>query len=304
MRVSIIGAGCVGSVIATRLCSVEGAEVTLLALGERADRLRSRGLVVNGRRYDIPLLPPGADEPDLVVVCVKNYQLERACSELRGWIGPETVILPLLNSISPVPAIREHLPGQRVLYGYISRIDASRDGERFEYHIAGDIHFGHAANAGEDPFVGEVARLLSEAGFAVSVDADMVRSVWRKWMLNVGANQISALTEADYVQFGRIPDIEKVLRMAMGELLALAQREGVGLRESDVDELVEYLTTYPYPKKTSMLQDVLARRKTEVEAISGEVLRLSEKWGQPCPVNETMYCLIKAKEQAYLYGES
>lgn len=73
-------------------------------------------------------------------------------------------------------------------------------------------------------------------------------------------------------------------------------------RECDMSKAVtiEYLTTYPYPKKTSMLQDVLAHRKTEVDYISGDVVRLAHKWNYPCPVNLTMYYLIKSKEQAYL----
>ena len=131
----------------------------------------------------------------------------------------------------------------------------------------------------------------------------MKRGVWRKWMLNVGANQISALTEADYLKFGEIPEIEQVLRLAMHELLIIACYEGVNLSTQDISELIEYLTTYPYPKKTSMLQDILAHRKTEIDYISGDIVRLSRKWNCPCPVNLAMYYLIKSKEACYLSGK-
>lgn len=300
MRYAVMGAGCVGSVVATRLAD-SGFDVSLVAEGERASRLARDGLTVNGRVYRLPLLEEGC-APDLVFMCVKNYQLREACSELAPYLDGDTAILPLLNSITPAQVIGDCLPGAKVLYGYISRIDACRAAGGFSYHIAGDIHFGYARNESPAPFLEDVAADLETAGFTASVDADMRRSIWRKWMLNVGANQVSALAEADYVDFGRIPEIEAVLRAAMGELLELAWREGVSLEQSDVDGLVEYLMTYPYPKKTSMLQDVLARRKTEIEAISGEVVALGERHALSCPVNATMYNLIRAKEQTYLDG--
>ena len=178
-------------------------------------------------------------------------------------------------------------------------------------------------------------------------------------MLNIGANQVSALTEADYLQFSRIPELGKVLMLAMQELLILAGYENVELSTKDVLEIMEYLrqyriiqvcglrsqvfrqvgqiisahtdvwvlifgqadgtickqgvrrelcgvalTTYPYSKKTSMLQDTQAHRKTEIDYISGDLLKLSRKWNCLCPVNLTMYYLIKSKEKAYLsYSE-
>ena len=121
-----------------------------------------------------------------------------------------------------------------------------------------------------------------------------------KWMLNIGANQISALTNCDYLQFSRIPEIGKILMLAMHEVLILARYENVDLSTKEVLEIMKYLTTYPYPKKTSMLQDIQAHRKTEIDYISGDLLKLSRKWNCPCPVNLTMYYLIKSKEKAYL----
>ena len=86
----------------------------------------------------------------------------------------------------------------------------------------------------------------------------------------------------------------------MQELLNIACYEKVNLSTKDIMELIEYLTTYPYPKKTSMLQDVLAHRKTEIDYISGDIIKLSRKWNCPCPVNLTMFYLIKSKEKCYL----
>lgn len=300
MNISIIGAGCVGSVLAERLYNKESINVSLIATGKRADNLRRNGLMINGKKYNIPIMCENDLAPDLLFVCVKNYDLENAFCDIDTYIDEHTIILPLLNSVSPTPTIQKHFPKNRVLYGYITKIDAYRSGKEYCYNIAGDIHFGYANNESVKSELIQIQKDLQSAGFNAFIDKDMVRGVWRKWMLNVGANQVSALTEADYLQFAQIPEIEKILKLAMQELLMIACYENVNLGTEDIREIIEYLTTYPFPKKTSMLQDILAKRKTEVDYISGDIIALSQKWNCPCPVNLTMYYLIKSKQSTYL----
>ena len=299
MKISIIGAGCVGSVIAEQLVDKKYVSVSFIAEGVYKERLIDKGDTVNGRRYNIPLLMKG-EYPDVVFVCVKSYDLEKACEDIKPFVSKETIIIPLLNSISPTPFIQSVFPENRVLFGYISGIDSCADSGSFRYNIAGDLHFGYANNKTVRDELLKIKKAFDDTDFRVYIDADMIKGVWKKWMLNIGANQVSALTEADYLQFSRIPEIGKVLMLAMQELLILAGYENVELSTKDVLEIMEYLTTYPYPKKTSMLQDIQERRKTEIDYISGDLLKLSRKWNCPCPVNLTMYYLIKSKEKAYL----
>ena len=225
-----------------------------------------------------------------------------ACMDMKSYMDGGTLILPLLNSVTPTPAIQQYYPDNKVLYGYISKIDAynNNDGSGFYYNVAGDIHFGYANNEHVAPELEKIRDVLVTAGFTVNIDVDMMRGIWKKWMLNVGANQVSALTEANYIQFSKIKEIHHILRLAMQELLIIASYEGVNLSTGDINETLEYLTTYPYPKKTSMLQDIQAHRRTEVDYISGDVIKLAHKWNCPSPVNLTMYYLIKAKEATYL----
>lgn len=301
MKISIIGAGCVGSVIAKHISDAFSTKnLRFIAEGEYAERLKSDGVIVNDKVYDISILTKEEEKPDLIFVCVKNFHLEQACLDIEKYIGKQTIILPLLNSVSPTPTIKEFFPENRVLYGYINKIDCYKNGDGYKYNIPGDIHFGYENNDIVAKELKEIYDILNKAGFSTYIDKDMIRGVWRKWMLNVGANQVSALTEANYIQFSQIDEIEQVIRLAMHELLIIASYEKVNLSTKDIEELITYLTTYPYPKKTSMLQDVLARRKTEIDYISGDVLTLSRKWNYPCPVNLTMYYLIKSKEKAYL----
>ena len=300
MRVGIIGAGCVGSVLAERISSLKySTDVYFIAKGKYIERLRN-GINVNDNLVKVKIADETTSPLDLIFVCVKNFDLLTACEDMRPYLNDNTIIFPLLNSVTPTPNIKEYYPNNRVLYGYISKIDAYNDGNGFRYNVAGEIHFGYSENPDPKPELLEIKDMLAMSGFTVFVDKDMKRGIWKKWMLNVGANQVSALTEADYIKFSKIPEIHHILRLAMQELLIIASYEGVNLGTRDIAETIEYLTTYPYPKKTSMLQDVLAHRKTEVDYISGDVVRLAHKWNCPCPVNLTMYYLIKSKEQAYL----
>lgn len=301
MKIGIIGAGCVGSVLAERLSCLKNIDVFFIARRKYIERLQN-GIQVNGRQIHIPVPEPGQYIADLLIVCVKNYDLDQACMDMKSYMDGGTLILPLLNSVTPTPAIQQYYPDNKVLYGYISKIDAynNNDGSGFYYNVAGDIHFGYANNEHVAPELEKIRDILVTAGFTVNIDVDMMRGIWKKWMLNVGANQVSALTEANYIQFSKIKEIHHILRLAMQELLIIASYEGVNLSTGDINETLEYLTTYPYPKKTSMLQDIQAHRRTEVDYISGDVIKLAHKWNCPSPVNLTMYYLIKAKEATYL----
>ena len=86
----------------------------------------------------------------------------------------------------------------------------------------------------------------------------------------------------------------------MNEILRIAKAEGIVLTVEDRDETIQYLTTFPLPKKTSMLQDVEAKRRTEIDDMGGMVRMYSNKWNIPTPVNDTLFLSIKAKETIYL----
>ena len=205
MRVGIIGAGCVGSVLAERISTLKhSTEIYFIAKERYAERLRN-GIVVNDTRVNIKVLCEDASSLDLIFVCVKNFDLLSACEDIRPFVDGHTILFPLLNSVTPTPSIKEVYPNNRVLYGYISKIDAYNDGHGFKYNVAGDIHFGYSENSNPKPELIEIKEMLDLAGFTTFIDKDMKRGIWKKWMLNVGANQVSALTEADYIKSPKIP---------------------------------------------------------------------------------------------------
>ena len=115
-------------------------------------------------------------------------------------------------------------------------------------------------------------------------------------MLNVGINQISAILKAPYGVFQTLPDAQKLFSSACREVLPLAQKEGVSLSEVDISECLKVFKTLSPVSKTSMLQDVEAGRKTEVESFALAVINLGKKHGIPTPVNEMLYHMIRVLE--------
>ncbi|HET6452177.1 MAG TPA: 2-dehydropantoate 2-reductase, partial [Spirochaetia bacterium] len=296
------GAGAVGAAVAALIADKAPGAVSVLAGGERARRYRQDGFLLNGARRDFPLVAPeDTSEPDLVVVAVKTYQLDQLITDLRRHVGPATLILSLLNGISSEEALARAFGAEKVPLAMILGIDAVREGHATRFSGRGRIHFGDPENV-EGAWSERVTRIASffqEAGVPFAVPADMVRSLWFKFMINVGINQASAVLRATYGRFQVDGDAKDLMESAMRETVALSRALGTGLEESDVAEWGRTLSKLAPEGKTSMLQDVEAGRRTEVDAFAGTVMALAEPRGLSVPVNRTLFRLIRAAERGY-----
>jgi 2-dehydropantoate 2-reductase len=300
--VLVVGAGAVGAAMAGLVAEKAPGAVSVLAAGERARRYRKEGFLLNGARRDFPLVSPeDRSEPDLVIVAVKTHQLDRAIIDMGNHVGPKTLILSLLNGITSEEALSRAFGAEKVLLAMILGIDAVREGNATRFSGRGKIHFGDARNTegAWSERVRRIAAFFQEAGVPFVVPPYMVRSLWFKFMINVGINQVSAVLRAPYGAFQADGDAKRLMESAMRETVALSGALGTGLAESDMAEWDQTLQRLAPDGKTSMLQDVEAGRKTEVDAFAGTVMTLAEPHGLPVPVNRTLFGLIRAMERRY-----
>lgn len=295
-RVALIGLGAIGSAYALRLNAAPGTELTVVAGGARRTRLE-RGVTINGSRECFSVAEEGAPA-DLVLFCTKFHQLDRAIPDVQSFVGPDTLLLSLLNGISSDARIGQTYGMENVLYGKCVGIDAVRDESGVRFSSVGYIQFGRLKNDPVAPEVRAVAALFDAAGIPYEIPVDMLRAIWWKFMANVGVNQASAVLGAPYGVFLDVPKARALMRGAMEEVIALSKTAGVHLGPADMDELDRVLSGISRDGKTSMLQDVEAGRKTEVELFSGAVIELGKEYGIPTPVNETLHRIIVAKEKA------
>jgi len=298
-RVVICGAGAMGSVYAARIHALDPDGLVVVAKGERRARLEREGLTVNGRSFRVRCLSP--DEPgaaaDLVIVAVKHHHLPSAIEDVRGFVGDQTLLMSLLNGVTSEEALGRAFGREKVLYAYEIRTDAVRNGTTTRHSNEGHITLGVADGDRSDPRVSAVCKFLERAKISHDVPDDIVRGLWWKFMFNVGVNQVSAVLRAPYGAFADVPEVRALTRLASLEAIAVAERQGVHIAPSDVDAIFPILARLTRDGKTSMLQDVEAGRKTEVELFAGTVVELGRRHGIPTPVNELLGQMIAALEQ-------
>lgn len=300
MRIAMIGMGAVGSVFGMDLYNAWPEDFFAIAAGSRAERLRREGLQVNGQTYPIRVEEPaaGVKTAELIFVCVKNYGLDGAIADMRPFVGEGTVIVPLLNGISATPRLREAFPKARVLFGIAMGIDARRTVNAIDFTTRGVLQFGWEQNA--EPYAPEVQlvhKALAKTPIPLEIAPDMERAVWKKWMLNVGYNQVTAAVDCFIYECTTVPNYFKLTSAAMQEVVELAKARGVDLTEDDRRETEQFMAEFPKTAQTSMHQDIKAGRITEVESFSGTLLAYAEQAGIAAPVNAVLHEIILGKEE-------
>jgi 2-dehydropantoate 2-reductase len=290
-----------GAVYAGILYTMDENCVSFLAGGERFERLCREGVIVNGRHYPIPVLRPEDRAPpaDLVIVAVKHHHLEAAIRDMEKRVGKQTTILSVMNGIESEERIGAVYGMDKVLYAVAVGIDAVRVGNRISYASQGKILFGEATNPSLTERVRRLQALFHRAGITYETPPDMVRTLWWKFMINVGINQASVALRAPYSVFQNAQEARKLMESAMREVMALANKASVHLSETDLATWYTILARLNPQGKTSMLQDVEAGRKTEVEMFAGKVIELGRHYHLPTPVNERLFDLIKKIEGSY-----
>lgn len=313
--VLLAGTGAIGSMVAWQIQRSGAGTVSVLAGGERLARYRADGFLVNGEPcpFDFAdVASPG--KPDLVIVACKNHHLEAVIADLAGHIGPETCILSLMNGITSEKTIGEAFGAWRLPYAMIVGTDAGKEGNRTRFTKTGTIFFGYGPtyadgsvpNAGELAANGErvasIAEFFTRAGISFEVPADMQNRLWYKFMMNVGINQLTAITRRPYAilkSATRVSEAAELFEAAMREVVAVAAAEGVTLTDADIASIYRTIDTLSDGGKTSMCQDVEAGRKTEVELFSGTMIELGRRHGIAVPVNELFWRLIRTIERSY-----
>jgi 2-dehydropantoate 2-reductase len=301
MRIVVLGAGSLGSLLAGALVGSD-ADVTLLGReGEHVRRVRADGLRFthpDGREEQIPLDaatdPAAAADADLLVVCVKSYDTGDALAGVADHLDGADV-LTLQNGLGNAETIAEYVPRERVLAGTTTH-GAVREAPGHVRHAGrGDTTVGRYF-AENDARVEAAADCLTAAGIETTVTDDPESAVWTKVLVNVGINAATALARVPNGALVESESGERVLRRAVEEGIAVARPEGVAVPEDAVERtraVAERTATNP----SSMRQDVERGRRTEVEALHGAVVRRGATHGVETPVNETLADLVRLAEE-------
>lgn len=300
--IALIGLGAIGSPLAHRLYQQYAEQFILLANQEIAAELKRQPIFINGSIFAPRIVTPDdtLGQPiKAVFVCVKNYSLSGAVSTIYPLIDQDTLIIPLQNGVYSYRFFRETFPDNIILEGFAQGPNTRIFENNIVYQNPGEYHLGTHHDKYRD-CAEEIFALLKNADIPCCLDHGIRHSIWKKMMLNVAGNAITALTELDYMMFCRSDEAQRLCRLVMNEYALVAEKENIYITEEDINEVLNYFIGYKRSKHTSMLEDVLHRRETENEYIAGYIYRLAQKHHIDTPYIYTLYSLMKIKEDVYL----
>jgi 2-dehydropantoate 2-reductase len=302
-RVCVAGAGAIGSLFAAHLARVADVSA-LVRREEHARALREHGLRISGRAdftasLDASTSPDELAVPDLVIVACKGTDLDTVAAGLAGhW--SEATLMTVQNGIGADEVVARH--GAWKLLTAVTFMSGTRhDDTHVEYVLDTATWIGPARGTTPED-ARRVADLIVQSGLEAEAFDDLRPAQWSKLIFNATVNTVAALTglphDPHFAALGDGGDLGYLVRDLMDEGKAVARAAGVPLREDpwEMNVLATQRGSAHYP---SMLEDVEAHRPTEVDMITGALVREADRLGVPVPLHKAMLRLIKAKEDSW-----
>ena len=281
------------------LLAEAGVRVTLLDHNpERAAALTRSGLFLempdgSTRTVAVPATahPAEIGTADLVLLLTKAYDTEAAVRHAAPVIGEETSVLTLQNGLGNYEILQRHVPPAQVSAGVTSSGATLLGAGRIRVAGIGTIILG--SPVGEQGRAEKAAQVFRQGGLAAQVTPDVDAALWRKAIVNAAINPLGALTGRRNGQLLEHPPLRRLLGRVAQEAHQVALAAGLPLADLDPVAAVEEVCQATAANQCSMLQDVLAQRRTEIEQINGEIVRRGRVAGVATPLNEALMGLIK-----------
>lgn len=306
MRFAVIGAGGIGGYFGGRLAAA-GHEVVFLARGEHLRALRRDGLVVESVagdfRVDSPAVTDDIEEigpVDVVLLCLKTWQLNQVRQTLPSIIGDDTVLVTLQNGVDAPHEMAAAVGRDHVLPG-LAKIFTSVVAPGRIRHAGGpaSLTFGDWDNQ-STARVQQLRTALRGAGIDADVTDDVWAELWAKFLFVVPFGTIGAATAAPIGIIRSRPGTRRILTEAMGEIEALARASGIQLPVHIVRTTLAFIDQQPAAGESSLQRDILAGKPSELESWTGSVVRRGQEAATPTPVHSMLYELVAARVSASL----
>lgn len=287
-KILICGLGAVGLTYAVKFKN--GSELKILVDEERYKRYMQNKPVFNGvvQKFDYILPSDKSFQPDLIIIAVKAQGLESAIKNIKNFVHKDVIIISLLNGISSEERIQEVYPTAKVLKSYFIGHSAVRKGNSVTQDGVGEIVVEKSSKLQE---------IFDEFKINYKMPDDIIYSMWLKYTMNLFSNQVSAILNMSFGELKRNNAFIDFAKKIIAEVRLIAEKKGVKNLENLEKDSLGFLQKMCDEGKTSMLQDVLAGRKTEVEIFAGEIIRLGKLYEIPTPCNQVLYDLIKIVEE-------
>ena len=283
-NVVLIGLGAVGLTYAVKLKNK--CNLFILVDRERMKRYQINPPIFNGKEQKFNyVLPNEKIEADYIIIATKSNNLNDAIVNIKNSICNKTAIISLINGISSEEKISKIYPETKVIKSYFIGHSAVRKETSVTQDGVGEIVIEHD---------NDLENFLSQTDIKFSVPDDIEYSMWLKYTLNIFSNPTSAVLN---MTFGELKKNQNFINFAIniiGEVKQIAKYKGIKNIEIDALNALKQMSD---DGKTSMLQDILAKRSTEIDIFCGEIIKFGKEFGIQTPYNQVLYELVKIKEE-------
>lgn len=304
MKIVIVGPGAMGSLFAAYLSKAKE-EVWLFDKNkERSDKINEKGISLEGisgawqAKVNATTKAEVIGQADLIIICVKSYDTKEASLSIKQLVGPRSLVLTLQNGLGNIEIIDEAL-GQDKVVGGVTNLGATLLDVGCVRHAGrGETVIGRID--GKIPVeLRQIREIFNKIGLETRISRDIKGLLWSKLIINVGINALTAITRLNNGKLIEFEGTRKILREAVLEATRIAKRKRIKLIYDDPLAKVEAVCEATSTNVSSMLQDVLKKKRTEIDFINGVVVRHGQELGIPTPLNSVLLDLVKTIEASY-----
>ncbi|MFA6357319.1 MAG: 2-dehydropantoate 2-reductase [Candidatus Omnitrophota bacterium] len=304
MKIAIVGSGAIGCLFAAFLTKSKEDVWLLDKSKENASKLNESGISVEGTsntfqvKVKVTSSVQDIGKTDLIIVCVKSFDTKTAIEQIKPLLTTHTKILTLQNGVGNLEIIAEIAGEDRVIGGVTNEGSTLIDLGKIRHAGKGETIIG--AIGGKTPVeIRAIREAFNKAGFETKMTRDIKSLIWSKLIINVGINALSAITRLPNGKLIQFEGTKRILRNAVTEATRIAKKKRIKLTFDDPLAKVEAVCESTSGNLSSMLQDVLKKKRTEVDFINGVIVRLGQELGIEVPTNKFLLDLVNAIESNY-----
>lgn len=304
MRITVLGAGALGSLFGGLLAE-RGHVVELLDVNPaHVERVQAHGLMLetgaNGKRVvRVRIARPEAAslKPECMMIFTKTLHTANALKAVEDVLHDDLLVLTLQNGLGNVERVARFVPISLVAVG-VTTVPADMVGPG-EVHSHGDGHIRvMMADGHDDDRLVALAQTLTDASLPATVDPGVQAAIWQKVAFNAALNTVCAVGDCTVGQVAQAADARRLAHRIAYEVLTVAVARGIEVDASSLHATLNHALDHQGRHKPSMLQDLLAGRPTEIDAINGEVLRIAHEVGLSVPCTEALDALVRLRERS------
>jgi len=304
MKIVVVGAGAMGCLFAAFL-SKSKEEVWLLDRNkESAAKLNETGISLEGvsgiwqAKVKTTANVQEIAKADLILLFVKSFHTKQVAEQIKPFLGANTKVLTLQNGLGNIEIMSETIGEERIIGGVTNEGATLIDKGLIRHAGRGETIIGTID--GKTPVeMRAIREIFNKVGFETKMTRDIKSLIWSKLIINVGINALTAITRLPNGKLTEFEGTKRILRDAVTEATRIAKRKRIKLIFDDPLAKVEAVCEETSSNLSSMLQDILRKKRTEIDSINGVIVRLGQELGISVPTNKLLVDLIKTIEASY-----